>query len=186
MQKNASGGQGLFVFLRAGAETPALWSAGRRLRPALLRARPLVGGAAPSPRAPLHPCLRSAGRCLRMQTSAAGRCLRMQTSAAGRCLRPALLRTRAFVRRGGASVCRLPRQGGTFAPRSFVPALWSAGRCLRPALLRTRAFARRGGAFVPRSFVPALWSAGRRGEGSGRCGFCNINTKNKKFFQDKY
>ena len=153
MQKNASGGQGLFVFLRAGAETPALWSAGRclrmqtsaagrHLRPALLRARPLVGGAVPSyavfrggavppSRAPSHPCLRSAGRHLR----------------------PALLRTRAFVRRGGASVCRLPRQGGAFAPRFFVP---------------------------------ALWSAGRRVEGSGRCGFCNINTKNKKFFQNKY
>lgn len=26
-----------------------------------------------------------------------------------------------FGRQGGASVCRLPRQGGTFAPRSFVP-----------------------------------------------------------------
>ncbi len=47
-------------------------------------------------------------------------------------------------------------------------------------------FVRRGGTFALRSFVPALWSAGRRVEGSGRCGFCNINTKNKKFFQDKY
>ena len=166
MQKNASGGQGLFVFLRAGAETPALWSAGRclrmqtsaagrHLRPALLRARPLVGGAVPSyavfrggavppSRAPSPPCLRSAGRHLR----------------------PALLRARAFVQRGGASVCRLPRQGGPFAPRFFVPVpsfsgaapsprapshpclrsagrclrmqTSAAGRCLRPALLRAR------------------------------------------------
>ena len=82
MQKNASGRAGAVRFLRAGAETPALWSAGR--------------------------------------------CLRMQTSAAGRCLRPALLRARASVRRGGG------------------------------------------------------------GERSGGRGFCNINTKNKKFFQDKY
>ena len=59
-----------------------------------------------------------------------------------------------FGRRGGASVCRLPRRGGAFAP----------------ALLRTRASVRRGGG----------------GEGSGGRGFCNINTKNKKFFQDKY
>ena len=68
-----------------------------------------------------------------------------------------------FGRRGGAFVCRLPRQGGTFAPRSFVPALRSAGRCLRPALLRTRAFVRQGGTFAPRSFVPVPPFGGEEG-----------------------